>query len=103
MISASEVYWVMQADNFKDVLAVLGGVGIILSVMSYGMSFTEGVDEIKTKQIRPILKRLFFCSLFAITVSLFIPNSKTMAAMVILPTITSDKVIDTISPEAKEL
>lgn len=103
MISASEVYWVMQADTLISILipiafitALSGATVIICSIL--------GVDGVPQEAFRKQTGwNLLLVSLTCALLIAFIPNSKTLAAMVLLPTITSDKVIDTISPEAKEL
>lgn len=96
MISAFEVYLVMQLDAIRGgvlTLALLSGTGLLGTLMALSIG---DVDEQECKKWRkwflvltPALTLLFSAT----------PSTQTAAAMVIVPAITSQEVVD----EASEL
>jgi hypothetical protein len=119
MVSAWQVYWVMQLDsigsNLVFVLCILffAALAATIAAIVHGSADPSGLSgyfEEEAKRMlskAPALKRLasklilaFFVLLIVVTA---LPSSKTAAAMIILPAVTSDKVIDSAKGEVKEL
>jgi Na+/proline symporter len=107
MISAWQVYWVMQLDSIISITGWLsffgcffGGIGFIVHRVARSMDDEESKAVAAATWLSKPVLMLGLLSLFA---NGFLPSSKTAAAMIVLPAITSDMVIDTVSPEAREL
>lgn len=96
MITAWQVYWVMQLDDIRLFILLVFG-GLIFGVIIFTPVW------IVEKDWHAAVKRTVIGSLLMLFLLTFMPSSKTVATMIILPTITSDEVIDTVTPEAKEL
>lgn len=98
MISAWQVYVVMQADAVitSAILAALicGFVGGAL--LACGFS-DENASVVK------IGKRVIGVATVAAVIATFLPDSKTMAAMLVIPALTSQQTLEVVEPEAREV
>lgn len=103
MIDAMDVYWVMQLDTIRGVaiaFSVVFGIGTAIWVISRGVGAAG--DEEAGKFSRAIwFVPVVFC--VALSAVVFAPSSKTAAAMILVPALTSDQVLEPVSAEAKEL
>lgn len=109
MITAWQIYWVMQLDNILAVTSTIsffatsfGGI----AYLAHRVAKTSGREDDEAKLIANatwISKPMLAVGLLCIAANAFLPSSKTAAAMIVLPAITSDKVIETVTPEAREL
>lgn len=103
MITAWQIYWVMQLDVIRS-----GMVGVPIFAFSIAVFFAiaSGGESVWNEEKHRLYGwvKPFLAILTIMVVSwVFIPSSKTVAAMIVLPAITSDKVIETVTPEAREL
>lgn len=110
MITAFEVYLVMQLDRISNGLTGLIAAFIILAVILalFGAMVrdmhTEGTDTYETgKKMHQAIPKIGASLVVLIGVNALLPSSKTAAAMILLPAITSKEVIEPIAGEAKEL
>jgi len=87
----------MQADSIKE-LFVLGGFFLCFVFFSVAAFVWAEVDEVPKKMFSFVFAGVGF-----LVVGSLIPSSKTLAAMIVLPAITSEEVVSIIKPEAKEL
>lgn len=96
-MTAWQVYWVMQLDSIGIGLfffgaAFLAAAGLILKVSEY--------DE------EPAFKPAGICFAIGLLILMgdaFLPSTKTAAAMVVLPAITSESATAAVAPEVREL
>ena len=101
MITPFQVYLVMQLDSisfFSAFLFVFFLVSIVFTLADYPPD-----DDQKLLSVKRILKIELICASIFCSICAFMPSSKTAAAMIILPAITSDKVVNAVTPELKEL
>lgn len=87
MISAWEIYWVMQLDAIRDALVVISAVGIV-GLFTVCVIAWDSYDDSK------IMKRVYFVSpllLITVAAATFLPSSKTAAAMIVIPAITNNE------------
>jgi hypothetical protein len=106
MVSAWDVYWVMQADSIGIALGMLSffaGVGVVV-LMLFGWLAksdcnSEGIGIAMHRHLRWVLP-LFAVSLVS---AALLPSSKTAAAMILVPALTSEQVIEPAGAEAREL
>ena len=96
MITAWQVYWVMQLDDIRLFLL------LVFSSLIFGV-ITFAPLWIDKKDWHVAVKRTAIGSLLMLFLAVMLPSTKTAATMIVLPAITSDEVIDTVTPEAKEL
>lgn len=95
MITAWDIYWVMQLDTIGMVASLLALAGIPISAFAWAAWADENVDA-------PIAFPLVVTPLaiLALLVATFIPSTKTAAAMIVLPAVANN---ETIQQEAGEL
>lgn len=105
MITPFEVYLVMQLDTISNVslfaLCILGLTFAILSGTA-GMMYADG-DKEDSAALKRVLRKIFPYLLVSLMVSTFLPSTKTAAAMIVLPALTSDEVVKPLGNEAREL
>jgi hypothetical protein len=98
-MTAWQVYWVMQLDSIGFGLGVLGcvliGIGLLLALVA-----DEGLIE--WHPVKTVLG-FFAAGLLLWLVNMFLPSTKTAAAMVVLPAITSESATAAVAPEVREL
>lgn len=110
LITAWDVYWVMQLDN---ILKMVGGLQIFLVVALVVIGFAALVAQIEMyneearaafhKKTVLLGKVTGFGLGFMSLLSGLLPSSKTAAAMIILPALTSEEVVEPLSREAGEI
>lgn len=110
MVSAFDVYLVMQLDSIKGVMSgvvaagIIGtGAAIIFAPLGLMAGEDLGVDIKATLKKYFPLKTIMTLWLFSLAGSAFLPSSKTMAAMILVPALTSKEVTEPLSREAGEL
>ena len=109
------VYSLMMADDIKGVfgflagaLGVLTGVCFVGRAMAASMVYESDVRE-QSSDWRvwqtwvAFTKRVPWLFGVAIAAATFIPGTKTIAAMIVLPKITSPQAIDTMSKESRDI
>jgi hypothetical protein len=97
MISAFDVYLVMQLDSIKDAIAA---IMVALFCLVFAQVLFLIIEEVYSKALLILSSLLLVASITAFS---FIPSSKTAAAMMIIPKLTSLEAIETVNPEVKEL
>lgn len=96
MITAWQIYWVMQLDDIRIFIRFVFG-GLAVGIVAFSPFWLDEEDW------HVAVKRTAIGTLLMLFLSVMIPSTKTAAAMIVLPAITSDKVIETVTPEAREL
>lgn len=98
MISPFMVYLVMQADVIVFASGLVGGILFVIGSVVF--LFAKSEDD---ANVFVPAKWGAISGIILLIVSALFPNTKTMAAMIIIPAMTSDKAIELVSPEAGEL
>lgn len=107
-MSAWTVYWVLQLDSIKYIFILLtifsAAAAAITSIIGGLMTgeYNERDRENGTKLLG-YSKRLWLTFVVALFAANLLPSSKTAAAMIVLPALTSEEVVGTVKSEAKEL
>lgn len=109
MIDAWDVYWVMQLDQIRGgmmALSIVTGLALTIGIVSGAVVVFDvlGGDDAGAKLAykRWVMRGVALFAFAFLSVSL-LPSSRTAAAMIVLPAITSDTVVQTVAPEAREL
>lgn len=98
MISAWDVYWVMQLDSIRFGVILFSAILCAVSGVLFFIAAEEGSKkQAKTFGVSAI------SGAFLLFSAAFIPETKTAAAMIILPAVTSEEAVNIVKPEAKEL
>lgn len=93
MITAFDVYFVMQLDDIKTFLIVAAAMSI--------MPITFIVIEIQPR--RPVIAKLMAAWTALAFSAALVPSTQTMAAMLILPKITQPEIVEPVSAELEDL
>jgi len=108
-MTAWQVYWIFQADKFVNVLAGLGFIGIIAMILAAAICAMES-DNLSEKQKTKFVRRWLWSELgllifvaCSFTAAVFMPSTKTFAAMYIVPKLTSPEAQQFIEKEYAEL
>jgi hypothetical protein len=100
------VYLLFQADSIGDALgfiAALAGVALIISIpVRIAAKATLDTDEVSPLVHRACGVANLVCP-FLIAAGILMPSTKTIAAMIVLPKITSPQAIDTMSKESRDI
>jgi len=97
MITAFDVYLVMQLDSIKVFFTLLSVAIFCVGVFFAGVFLDENEEASWKVSVAPI----FGVVLGAI--SAFLPSSQTAAAMIIFPAISSAEFTGVVAPEVKEV
>lgn len=113
MIDSWDLYWILQLDQIIKTFGMLSGacgflfaVSLILYVFSYIARYDDpGEDKLPLYEAGIKIARFFtkiLCSIFLLSICIitFLPTSKNMAIMLVLPAIVNN---EEIQSEAQEL
>jgi hypothetical protein len=105
MIDSWTLYWVLKLEDIQTACLTLSIIGLAMSILVFiwvSMGYHIGDEKCFG---RPLLFSLITSVFFATTtmLSVFIPDTKQMAAILILPEIATQENIDTFTGEAKEI
>lgn len=115
MVTPFEVYLVLQLDVmiraafvFGLICALGGSIGAIHYTTEAGKQWAWDKEPPESRISRfasytKIAKRFACAGLFSLAVSVFLPSTRTAAAMILLPALTSKEVTAPLSREAGEL
>lgn len=107
-ISHTMMYWFTRLDGINALLTIIGVLcSLTLIFMTIGY-FVTSVDQdaqgiFVNNTLKKWLKGLLFPWIFAILGVLFIPTSKEMAMIYVVPSITESQVIKQDLPEIYDL
>lgn len=95
MITSWDIYWVMQMDS----IGIGAGLGAFMGLVASALLWAYALDEPnRGAAVLAALTSLLTVTLFAVAV--FLPTTKTAAAMVVLPAIVNN---EEVKGEAREL
>lgn len=97
MITAWQIYWVMQLDTIGTVATLLAFAAFMLTVFVWAAYADDAIES----PVAPSLLTLPFLAFT--TVATFLPSTKTAAAMIVLPAVANAATSETVQREAGEL
>lgn len=101
-MNAWTIYWILQLDSIGRGLTglyVAAGLVTAITVMFGAFAMIDGEEDLK-KRCDLLAKRLGAACVALFVVSIFVPSTRTVAAMVIVPAIANN---ETIRKESGEL
>lgn len=95
MITPSTIYWIGQCDQMRCVLEPTAALGLVfaiaLTIVAVGATFDSGTPRIVGKLLS-VLASFFWAVMFVAVIGLlFIPTTKTVAAMYVVPAIVNNE------------
>lgn len=93
-----QVYLLLQMDRIVGALLALAVLGIVVALLCTAFGSIE--DE---PGPRIFGRRAFVTSIFLWVAFMFAPSTSTVAAMVVLPKLTSPQALDAMGKEGQEL
>lgn len=106
-MSAFQVYLLMMADSVcvnLTVVCVICGIGGMVALIAFAMA-SDNLCGSKSgaNAIKPWIRRLFGTAAVALALVTFIPDTKTLASMYVLPKLTTPHAMDTMSKDGQQL
>jgi hypothetical protein len=106
MITESMVYWILKLDNIVDMFVILAIISILSSVITLGIWFVKRDDCYNNENLDKYVKiSVISFALFIVflMMSTFIPSTKQMAIIKIVPIIAKGEITKEIKGDAKEI
>lgn len=95
-MTAFEVYLIMQADTLSAAAGLVAVGFAALTIPALDLHVEEGVSW-----KAPVTT--FAVAVLAFLFWLLMPNTKTLAAMYVIPAVTSEHAVEKIAPEVREV
>lgn len=102
MITSSQIYWITRLDSIGCFFAIIGtiitivsAICLIVALVNKAESYTDDDDKTVKKWFLIGIKTAFISSLFW-GVAVFVPSTKEMAAILILPKIVNNEKVQKI-------
>lgn len=105
-ITPATMYWFTRLDRITaacDITLLLGGLALLFLTIAYYGTGSNAEDMYEHKVIKGILKWFVPVWLFCLIGALFIPNSKQMAMIYVVPQITESQAVKQDIPELYDL
>jgi hypothetical protein len=106
MITESMIYWILKLDNIVDMFIVFSIISILSSITTLGIWFAKKEDCCHYKELDKYFKICvvsFVLFIVFLMASTFIPSTKQMAIIKIVPIIAKGEVTKEIKGDAKEI
>lgn len=107
-ITPAIMYWFTRLDQITEAITVVQILSIIamlifICIWLYNASYNGDDDDTEVSIPRRITKWSFFIFIVSMTIGLFIPTSKQMAMIYVVPQITESQVVKQDIPELYDL
>lgn len=100
-ITSWELYWLTRLDGLKECSMVVVCIALIIMVV---YAIARGIDDDTPKMSKKCLNSLIFMVVIPAFVLLFVPSTKQMATIVILPVLVNSEALQKDIPaEVKEV
>lgn len=112
MVTPLEVYLVMQMDSINGLFCMLAGGAVALACAwlfvatvnaDFDLKATKEEKKVRLDAAKKFSSRGLLFGVACMVVAAFLPSTKTAAAMILLPALTSKEVTAPLSREAGEL
>ena len=98
-MSAWTIYWVLQLDAIRNAMGFISFIGMLIVPLGWAYS----LDCIKRGWAYVACGFMTIAWLVAVALAIFLPSTKTAAAMVVLPAIVNNEAIRKESGELYDL
>lgn len=100
------MYWFTRLDRITatfDIITLLGVFALLFLSIAYYATSSNTDEMYEHKVVKSVLKWLIPVWLFCLIGAMFIPNSKQMAMIYVVPQITESQVVKQDIPELYDL
>lgn len=98
-MTTMQMYWLVTLDNIIGVLRVIVIICGLLPILEVPLLSVMGKEE----QIFSFAKKLFGVAAAALLFLIFVPNTKQMAAIIVVPKIANSEKVQTIGNKIYDL
>lgn len=110
MLSPGLIYFADLADSITNLFVFLAVIFLVwllfyLAIYAADDSHVNNCEDkkcVKCKKMRLEFKRLFSCSILFFILTFFIPSTKTVYKMIIIPTVVNSNVIQKLPDELQQ-
>lgn len=105
-ITPAIMYWFTRLDRITatfDIITLLGVFALLFLSIAYYATSSNTDEMYEHKVVKSVLKWLIPVWLFCLIGAMFIPNSKQMAMIYVVPQITESQVVKQDIPELYDL
>ena len=105
MITEWQMYWITRLDNINiaaTIFLVLAAIGTIIGLVLMGVRYDDNDKDAK-RWGRRVLRTSIPVALLFIFVQMFLPTTKQMAAILVIPKIVNNKKIQELPENLLEL
>jgi len=103
MITAKQIYWITRLDDFKDFTLTVGIIGLVALTIGLGCSVAALCNGEKIAWLVKSMTVGWLISLISLLVSLFIPTTKQVCAMWVIPKIANNEQVQEIPDKIMEV
>ena len=108
MITPSVVYWVATVDRIAGFCAITAGlslVSLLLLWFAHFQGLCENVDGARSacRELRRVVRIALLVCVTTTVVAIFLPSSKTLAAMYVIPAIANNEKIRDVGNQLYDL
>ena len=112
MITQSQMYWLTRLDGIHecmipfDFIAIFSAIGFVLSMIGYIFARDNKENELaqNLKKSRRVCSWMFLVSfLISVITTIFVPTTKEMAAILVVPRIVNSEKIQTAGNKIYDL
>ena len=105
MITTTQMYWLTRLDTFEVVGILLTTLGSLVAaplIIIYNVLFDE-LTEMSQRTIRTALRIVVPATLLGFAMAVFVPNTKEMAAIWVVPKLANSESVSEIADGVKTL
>lgn len=105
MITESTIYWILKLDDICILLSAICFVAAAFSfvtLIAWGINASED-NENCAETAKKLCGKSIVVALICATIFTFVPRTKQMAMIKVIPTIANSEIVGEMSADAKEL
>lgn len=98
-----EVYLILNADSFRWLFGIAAASCLMVAIVMSAVATDCYIDDDKGKSCFRHARRILITGIASGALAFAIPSTKTLAAMVVVPTITTPQALHTMKKSAGQL
>lgn len=105
-MSAWTVYWLFKLDDIQCVLLVFSlivGVAMVVWTFGYFVNIDSDYSKKEAHRYLRLIRGFGYPLILAVITMTFMPSTKTMAAIIVLPRIASSENLNVVSKDAGDI
>lgn len=105
MVTTAQMYWLTRLDAIETLSIVMATLGLVVTVIAtilYACCFSE-MEEGERRVVKNILRVSATALAIGIAIGVFVPNTKDMAAIMVVPRIANSESLTGMADGIKTL